>query len=172
MSARDLCTNLVEHARHYADMVPHTGTLAYLARGSGSVLEFGVRGGVSTWALLDGLPANGRLVSVDTDESVRYLVPGRIADDPRWTLVVGDSATVGLDGPFDLVFIDTTHTRAQTLAELRRADSLGALRIALHDVALDGVSAAIADFLSESSGSGWSYQVEASEWGLGVLVLR
>lgn len=160
--------NLNEYAAQWVDMVPHTATLTALARDAQTIVEWGVRGGVSTWALLDGLPSDGRMVSVDIDGTVP--VPDRVSGDPRWTLLIGDDRTV--DVPVaDLVVIDTSHEYDHTLAELHKAAQLGAKRIALHDpIMFPDVDHAIAQFLPESA-----YRLErfeVSAWGLAVLVLR
>lgn len=153
--------SLAEHAALWKDMEPHTGHLTDLARDALSIVEWGVRGGVSTWALLDGLPADGVMTSVDVE---RNALPDRVTGDHRWSFVLGDDLAVPLPTA-DLVFIDTTRTYNQTLAELRRADALGADVIALHDYALDPVALAITRWLSDA----WTLAVLPSRWGLAVL---
>lgn len=174
---------LAYHALSWADMVPHLATLTRYASEARVIVELGVRGAVSTWALLDGLPPDGRLVSVDSDphvaerqphptaliERYKVLVPDRVADDPRWTLIIGDDRDRKVRNRLpscDLVFIDTTHEYEHTLAELRMAVGLGARRILLHDYATDDVARAIDTF---RNGSSWRLTVEPSEWGLAVL---
>src|SRR5688500_20262545 len=80
-------TDLRQFAFDQVDMAPHYQTLIRLARDCHTIIEWGVRGGVSTWAFLDGLPADGVLVSVDIVDCV---VPRRVSEDPRWTFLVGD----------------------------------------------------------------------------------
>lgn len=157
---------LHDHAAKYRDMAPHVETLTALAAEARHVIELGVRTGVSTWALLDGLPPDGTLTSVDMDE---VDVPDRVSGDPRWTFIHGHDLEVPLEwlGAPDLVFIDTSHLRYQTLAELFLAHDLGARVIALHDYALEDVEAAAADF--RRTEPGWALEVEPSEWGLAVL---
>lgn len=161
----DLCDDLGHHARHWADMAPHTATLTRLASEALSVVEMGTRGGVSTWALLDGLPAGGRMVSADIDPDCALLLPPRVVDDARWSLEEGDSTTVPLPDA-DLVLIDTSHALVQTRAELARAESLGARAIALHDWEEPGVRQAVCELVSLG---GWSLAVEPSQWGLAIL---
>lgn len=150
-----------QHASMWVDMVPHVDQLRELASEVTTVLEWGVRGGVSTWALLEGLPADGRLTSVDVE---RHPLPVAVENDPRWTFVLGDDLAIGHE-PAELVFIDTTHEYAQTLAELRLAERLGARIIALHDWALVPVREAVLDWLP----AGWTLDVHPSEWGLAVV---
>jgi cephalosporin hydroxylase len=154
---------LAEHAARYVDMAPHLGTLTRLARDAGSVVEFGVRTGVSTWALLEGLPPDGRLMSVDIDE---VTVPPEVREDQRWTFMQGDDREVSLP-PAQFVLIDTSHEYHHTLAELRIAARLGADRIALHDWNLPDVQDAAARFMAESPYRLWL--LEPSEWALAVL---
>lgn len=163
MKRPDTCETLADHARHWADMVPHLETLTSQASHATSVVELGVRGGVSTWALLDGLPADGRLVSVDIDHGC--LVPPRVRDDPRWTFIVGDDHAVNLPAA-DLVFIDTSHEYHHTRDELALAERLGAKVIILHDYMLPDVADAVDGFVRRSD---WWLAVEHSDWGLAVL---
>src|SRR6185369_3226816 len=80
-------TDLRQWAAEQVDMAPHIDTLMRYAREARIVVEWGVRGGVSTWAILDALPISGRLISVDI---VNCDVPLRVSDDPRWHFIVGD----------------------------------------------------------------------------------
>lgn len=160
--------NLQEHAARFRDMGPHVATLTRLASEATTIVELGVRTGVSTWALLDGLPEDGRLVSVDL---MREGIPRRVTEDPRWTLVTGDDrdATVQAQLPnAELVFIDTSHEYHHTLEELDLACRIGAKRIALHDWNLADVEDAVHGFIRRH----WTWRlwlVEPSEWGFVVL---
>ena len=53
---------LEEYAASWIDMAPHVGQLRELAKGKDTIVEFGVRGGVSTWAMLDGMDERRRPV--------------------------------------------------------------------------------------------------------------
>lgn len=155
---------LEQHAATTGDMVPHIATLQRLATGAGLVAEFGVRTGVSTWALLDAIAEGGSLLSWDI---APQMTPDRCRFDPRWTLHMGDSLKAEVPGVPDLVFIDTSHRYAQTLGELRLAGSWGSRCIVLHDWNLPDVRAAAAEFCLFSA-----YHVdgeEPSEWGMAWL---
>lgn len=157
-------TNLHEWAEEQVDMLPHFPTLTDYARKARVVVEWGVRGGVSTWALLEGLPGDGHLVSVDILDCT---VPLRVSTDPRWTFLVGDDLDVKLPEHADLVFIDTSHTYEQTAAELTAALALTPARMILHDYALDPVKRAVDEFCLRE---GWHVaRHERSQWGLVVL---
>lgn len=142
-----LATDLVAWATDQRDMLPHLATLTYYAGEADAIVEFGTRGGVSTWALLDGLPKDGRMWSVDIADCV---VPPRVSSDPRWTFIVGDDMTdevhVQLPKEADLVFIDTSHEYLHTKGELEFARLLGPARIICHDVDWPGVAQAMAEF--------------------------
>jgi predicted O-methyltransferase YrrM len=160
--------NLHEFAVEWVDCAPHYPTLITLAREATTVVEFGVRGGVSTWALLDGLPEDGRLYSVDIDNCV---VPPRVSGDPRWTFLVGDDLDPAIQAQLperaDLIFIDTSHEYDQTVAELTYALTFEPARIALHDYELDAVRRAVDEFCVAQ---GWHVATrERSQWGFVVL---
>jgi hypothetical protein len=61
--------DLERWAYDQVDMFPHYRTLTSYARECLTIVEFGVRGGVSTWALLDGLPEDGYLYGLATLET-------------------------------------------------------------------------------------------------------
>lgn len=149
-------------------MVPHLDTLTRLAQSSERALELGVRAGVSTWALLDGLPEQATLTSVDIVNVTKAKppLPDRILADRRWSFIHGDDRLVELP-PADFVFIDTSHEYGHTRRELERAMLGGARRIALHDFALPDVEDAVYGFIRRTP-----YRltcIEPSEWGLAVI---
>ena len=161
-------TDLHAFATEWVDCLPHYPTLTRLAREASVIVEFGVRGGVSTWALLDGLPQDGHLYSVDIDDCV---VPPRVSGDPRWTFIVGNdlkpSTQAKLPAHADLVFIDTSHTYDQTVGELAYSLTLTPSQIALHDYALADVHRAVDEFCTQE---GWHVALhEQSQWGFVVL---
>lgn len=158
---------LHQHAATTVDMVPHVDTLVRLAYRADLAVEFGVRTGVSTWALLDALAPDGALHSWDIDAAVLERVPYRVRDDLRWSLHIEDSLAAYPPGIPDLVFIDTSHEYHQTLAELQLAGSWGTPLIVLHDWALADVQDAVRGFCDRSA-----YRIagiEESQWGLAWL---
>lgn len=160
---------LLEHAAQSEDMGPHLRTLIGYASRCETIIEFGVRTGVSTWAFLDGLPPTGRLASVDTQA---VIVPDRVRDDRRWTMFERDDRDDQLHPLLpkpDLVLIDTTHEYHHTLEELAIADRLGARWVLLHDWNLPDVQDAAHGFMRRA-GTFALETVEPSRWGLGVMV--
>jgi predicted O-methyltransferase YrrM len=84
-------------------------------RGARTVLEIGTLGGYSTICLARGLPADGRLITLEANADYARVATENLAKadlSPRVEVRVGDALTTlpslaedGL-GPFDLVFID------------------------------------------------------------------
>jgi hypothetical protein len=170
--------SLEQYAAAWIDMAPHVGHLAALASRARVVVEFGIRGGVSTWSMLSGLPADGELYAVDI-EDVRWRLPAAVRGDPRFHFVLGDSLTVVLPDRADLVLIDSSHEFAQTVAELLRASKLKPPVIALHDylyAPCNGtVQRAVDGFVGPHYLEQPAYRlarVEPSTWGLAILERR
>jgi predicted O-methyltransferase YrrM len=161
-------TNLQAWAAEQVDMAPHIATLTRLARGAQVIVELGVRGGVSTWAMLDGLPSTGTLYSVDIVDCV---VPPRVSADPRWTFIVGDdmdpAVQAQLPAAADLVFIDTSHEYEHTVAELAWALTLTPARIVMHDYVMADVLRAGTEFCARE---GWRVVANEMPYGLATLV--
>lgn len=88
------------------------GLLTQLAKAvkAKRALELGTFRGGSAQALLDGLPKDGVLVSVDLAKSP---LPASLESDSRFRQVIGDTTWEGtcaqLGTGFDLVFVDTAH---------------------------------------------------------------
>lgn len=160
---------LAEYAAQWVDMVPHYRTLTRHARDCSVIIEWGVRGGVSTWALLEGLPEIGVLWSVDTDECIPQ-VPLRVASDARWHFVKGDDidpeVRAQIPDRADLIFIDTSHTYEQTTLELGIVLDYAPRKIVMHDVNQSQVRQAVDEFLQRT---GWRMTGYEDGWGLATL---
>jgi hypothetical protein len=164
---------LREYANAWVDMAPHLDQLTALALWAKVVVEWGLRGGVSTWALLDGLPPDGKLVGVDIVPDSYLPLPPRVKEDPRFTLICGDDLLVELPHSIDLLMIDSSHEYFHTVAELDRVVALGPKVVALHDYLYSdtpGVKRAVDEFVK------WSpYRLDVvhpSRWGLAVLLRK
>src|SRR3954453_11568823 len=89
---------LQEPAVDAGDLPPHEvsplqGRLPeLLARmcGARRILELGTLGGYSTLWLARGLPANGKLVTIESDPAHAQIARANLAGDPRITLHAGD----------------------------------------------------------------------------------
>lgn len=167
---------LDEYAAAWIDMEPHISTIADYAAQFERVVEFGLRGGVSTWALLEGLPPDGELTGVDISPDAP--LPARVREDPRFRFVVGDSLEVELPERADLVMIDSSHEFTQTVRELHRASTLHPEVILLHDYLYSHtphVRWAVDGFTARGYLEDPPYKllaVEPSKWGLAILVPR
>ena len=141
------------------------------------VIELGTRTGVSTIGWLHGLTVTGgHLTSIDLSPRPD------IGDHDRWTFIQGDdldeAIIVGL-APAEIVFIDTSHTYEQTVAELERYRHLvkpGGV-IVLHDTEnripedapprpLYPVRRAIKEFVKAHELDWFNYP---NNWGLGII---
>jgi predicted O-methyltransferase YrrM len=158
---------LREWADEQVDMAPHIQTLTKWAAQAETIVEFGVRGGVSTWALLDGLSPTGRLISVDI---LPCIVPPRVSEDPRWTFIVGDDMDPAIQARLpetaDLVFIDTSHEYEHTVAELAYSLTLEPKRIVMHDFVMEPVARAAYEFMGRES---WRLIDNELPFGLATL---
>ena len=167
VSALDM-TSLDQWAYLQVDMHPHYPTLTRYARECQTIVEWGVRGAVSTWAFLEGLPPDGQLFSVDI---VLGDVPPPVSADPRWTFILGDDldpeVQAQLPAVADLVFIDTDHTYEQTVGELAYAATFAPDRIVMHDYVMEPVRKAADEFCAATD---WRVIANEMPFGLATLV--
>lgn len=168
---------LQEYADAWLDMAPHIDQLGQYAEDARVIVEFGIRGAVSTWAMLDRLGPDGWLIGVDIDPNPP--IPDRVRDDDRFEFVHGDAATVDLPvAHADLVMIDASHEFTSTVAELVRAASLTPDYILCHDYLYSQtpqVARAIDGYTMPGYLRDEPYRlshVHHSRWGLAVLVRR
>ena len=159
-------TEMINGSR--ADIEQHLPFLRQVCFDIGAklVLELGVRTGNSTRAFLSALESlNGKLISIDV------LDCSDVSNSPNWEFHQIDDLNFETDDEFDIIFIDTSHTYEQTLAELRKfAPKLknGGV-ILLHDtITVPSVLQAIQMYLKENPNK---YRFENREGcgGLGIL---
>jgi predicted O-methyltransferase YrrM len=98
------------------EVTPPQGRLLELLvrlRGARRVLEVGTLGGYSTLWMARGLPEDGVLDTIEVDPRHAEVARTSLATDPRIVMHVGDALDVlaGLDGPYDLVFVDADKAR-------------------------------------------------------------
>lgn len=102
-------------------MTAHLPRLRALAQGLPLAVEFGVKRGASSSALLLGAQ---RVISYDIVETAQARELERLAG-PRWAYRLQDSRTADVP-PCDLLLVDSLHTFAQVEAELTaHADRVG-----------------------------------------------
>jgi cephalosporin hydroxylase len=112
-------SDIVNHLPRFVDLVEQLDAT--------NVLELGTRTGVSTVAWLYALMPHhlppddrrgGTLISVDLDPKPP------IGDHDHWTFIQGDDTNPDIVarltrlGPYDIIFIDTSHLYEHTLTEL------------------------------------------------------
>ncbi|WP_397571672.1 glycosyltransferase [Schlesneria sp. T3-172] len=140
-----------------SDINEHCDKLRQLAACCETVVEFGMRRGVSTVALLAGQPANFISVDLIADPIAELLAAN--AWRTRFEFRLGSSLSVTIP-ECDLLFIDTQHTARQLRGELRRHESRVRHWIAFHDTEIfgergddggPGLLVALEEFLTEHS---------------------
>lgn len=156
-----------------SDIHKHLPKLRELASQCETVCEMGVRGAVSTIALLAGEP--DELVSYDIDpnailsDNVRALM-GMVVDRPGGQVTkfqprVADTLHLTVT-PADLIFIDTWHTHDQLRAELQLHGSYAQKWIAFHDTetfgrtGMDGRSPGLRQAIQDWIEERWCYHKE------------
>jgi cephalosporin hydroxylase len=159
-----------------SDINEHLPTLRSLAREAKSVAEFGVRGVVSTWALLLGLMEAGGTVMYSVDINTAPGIENAISlartNGIDMRFIQADSASVNLPTPVDLLFIDTWHVYAHLKRELAFHHGRVNKYIVMHDTEVDkerGESLrmhANVDLQSRRSG----YPVDEIKCGLGRAI--
>lgn len=172
-------TALGDVIRARGDMAAHVHTLVRETMGVAertgrgpTVVELGVRTGQSTVAFLHAIEriGDGRLWSVDHDTP---RVAAIVTVHPAWTFVRSDDlrAARRAPTPIDVLFVDTSHTRPHTHAELAayapKVRPGG--RIILHDTTPTcGVWGALGDWLHGRTGW-WTIEVYPESYGLAVV---
>ena len=120
-----------------SDINEHLETLRLYSSKCDHVTEMGVRGVLSTYALLYGNPSKG-LISYDIVHpnhyggTLDYIEEFSKEYNIPYEFKIGDSLTVDID-PTDLLFIDTWHTYDQLISELNLHSGMVSKYIILHD---------------------------------------
>lgn len=126
-----------------SDILLHLPLLRYYAGRSESVVEFGVRGGQSTVALMAGLkdqPVLRWMFSFDVDRTPFVDSFGEIAG-PGWEfrqMSTVDESVAHLVPEADLFFFDTLHTDRQIREELRLHGHKARKYLVFHDTTTCG----------------------------------
>jgi hypothetical protein len=126
-----------------SDINEHLEILFDYAKKSETIFETGVRGIVSSWALLNGLYQNQknrkRLFLNDVDElDISFI--SKIAKELKVDLTFEwkNNLELNINENFDLIFIDTWHVYAQLKRELQKFSKFTNKYIILHDTSVDG----------------------------------
>jgi hypothetical protein len=127
-----------------SDIYQHLPTLYSYAKNCTSIAEFGVRGVVSTWALLKGLKENGvpskHLICVDIDEvPVLHKISNEVRNEGiNLQFIRENSVTVNIP-VVDLLFIDTWHIYGHLKRELQAHHKKVRKYIIMHDTEIDKI---------------------------------
>lgn len=155
----ELAASFNARCKSPSDINQHLVALSNYAEQCRSIVEFGVRDGNSTIALLNGIeaaPLGGVLHSFDIAPNRAHVPP--LSANTQWHFTQADTGKLETIPPCDLLFIDTLHTRNHVTAELKHAE-LVRRWIAFHDTTLfgdrgergeEGITSAIYDFLARS----------------------
>lgn len=172
-----------------SDINEHLQTIFENALGCDHATEMGVRGAVSTWALLAARPK--KLVSYDINKCPETVVVQKAAKEEGldYSFVQGDVLKMEIETT-DILFIDTLHTYSQLSRELAKHAGNVRRKIILHDTetygetdepiyfpsspqtssSKQGLKPAIAEFLASELGSSWRVEsVFQNNNGLTVL---
>lgn len=164
-----------KYEREFSDLAEHLHFFRQNAKGT--VMEIGVREGVSTSALLVGVGENGgHVYSVDLDDYAS------LYDDPNWTFIQGDSGKdheeilrrMGRqDNNFriDLLFIDGDHSYDACMRDLTTYGPWANI-IAVHDTASAWMGvweSVISYYRSHYNGPFRRAEFLTASHGLGVL---
>ncbi len=140
------------YLRHCATAIAiaaHLRRLRELAEDLDVAVEFGVKRGASSSALLIGAK---RVISYDTVATVEARELKRVVGE-RWDYRIGDSREADFEQA-DLLFVDSLHTYAQVRDELKHAHKIKRYLI-FHDVSTFGEVGAA----GESGRQSWTYQL-------------
>lgn len=149
-----------------SDINEHLPTLMSYAKQCDSVLETGVRGCVSSWALCHGLlnntdsNATKHLFMNDMDECyIDELLDATkdlttISIDYKWC----NNLDLSLNRTYDMVFIDTWHVYGQLKRELAKFAPMTNKWIIMHDTTVD-------EYRGESVRVGWDINAQMEQTG-------
>ena len=149
-----------------SDINEHLPTLYKYSNDCESVLELGVRGIVSSWAISYGLLNNNKeekyhfindLNECDINEIYSKSLETDIKIEHKW---INDLELV-FDRNFDMVFIDTWHVYGQLKRELENFSKVTNKYIIMHDTTVD-------EYAGETIRCGWNAHEQSKNTGIPV----
>jgi cephalosporin hydroxylase len=152
--------------REKSDINEHLPILYACASKCESVLETGVRGGVSTWAFAHGLCNNGKqkkhlflndVTPCDISELTEAIKNTGINLEYEWE----NNLKLNLKTSFDVVFIDTWHVYGQLKRELEKFSAYANKYIMLHDTTIDAE-------IGETIRNYWNADAQSKQTGIPV----
>lgn len=173
----DLETKYLNMCNTPSDINEHLPTLYEYSKRCESVLELGVRSGVSTFAFIKGLSENGsnkrQLKSGDLNEISCMLNQAQIITFCReynidYTFLQGNDLDIQIPehvNETDITFIDTWHIYGHLKRELHKFSPITKRYIIMHDTTLDGI-------YGETIRCGWNAQEQSKETGIPVFEIN
>lgn len=161
--------------------IPTTGALLRTLAASkpdGNVLELGTGTGMATCWLLDGLGAQGHLVTVDRDPVVQQVAKINLGHDPRINFIEQDGSEF-LHGSvrirFDLIFADAMPGKFSDLDEALALLNDGGIYacddLLPQDSWPEGHEKKVPQFIDDMRARP-DLEVEFWEWSSGILLAR
>lgn len=149
-----------------SDINEHLPTLYKYATECGSILELGVRGCISSWALLNGLLKNNKhdkhlflndLTECNIAGLINATKNGQVEVNYQWV----NDLDLDIHRNFDLTFIDTWHVYGQLKRELAKFSKITNKYIILHDTTVD-------EIYGETIRIGWNATVQSYDTGIPI----
>jgi hypothetical protein len=160
--------NKFEHLqRNSSDINEHLKTLFNYSSKCNSVFETGVRGCVSSWALLYGLLNNNngipkKMLCNDINEcNINELLKASEGFDIEINYIWKNNLIIDIYDTYDITFIDTWHVYGQLKRELEKFSKITNKYIIMHDTTIDGE-------IGESIRNGWDPIKQSIETGIPV----
>jgi hypothetical protein len=127
-----------------SDINEHLSTLFSYATQCESIIELGVRGCVSSWALVYGLLNNNSkqkqiLLSDITECNITELLEISMNTDVRIEYIWINDLDLQIMSNVDLTFIDTWHVYGQLKRELNKFSKCTNKYIIMHDTTIDAI---------------------------------
>ena len=129
----------------HSDINEHLPTLFKYAKECNSVFETGVRGVVSSWALLYGLTSNNNdikktfIMNDIEDCNVEEIINASIGLNIDMSFKQSNNLLIDFskNDNYDLTFIDTYHVYPQLIRELNKFSKVTNKYIIMHDTTID-----------------------------------
>jgi len=131
-----------------SDINEHLPTLLKYSEECKHITEMGVRGGVSSWALLYSNPEKMVAYDIASNPSVENIINVANESNLNFHFILKDVLTVEIENT-DLLFIDTWHTYNQLSSELQLHSNNVNKYIILHDTVSFGfIDESLYDYVS------------------------
>ena len=155
-----------ELCKQHSDINEHLPTLQKYASECESVIELGVRGVISSYALVYGLLCNNSskkkiLLNDITPCNILELLylTTNLEIDVKYKWI--NDLELDIKENYDLTFIDTWHVYAQLKRELEKFSKVTNKYIIMHDTTVD-------DYKGETIRSGWNAEEQSRKTGFPV----